>query len=411
VNTPARVINVDEDSGEIHVGMDQLGVSAAEVNQQIATAKAYPRSLQRFRQELLSQVTLSESIAQSCLYALPRGGKKIEGPSIRFAEIAMGCWGNCRATARIVAETENFIVAQGIFIDLERNVAVGIEVNRRIVDGKGKRYDIDMIGVTGAAASSIALRNAILRGIPRALFDEGYIAAKRTVAGTLATLADRRNRMLEAFKPYNVTEQQILAAIGKQGLVEIGMADLVTLGGFLTSIQQEERDPEDIFPPAQSRAQRQAAPAPQQQQQKPAAPSRAPAGAGASGAVDAASTSEAGAAGSEAPAPVQDEGAGQPAGDNAAAAAGGSDGAPAPSPDSEFGDLLESFAGNLLDCRSLADVDSVDAMFAPDFANAPESVRAMRDMHLETVRKAINARLATATDDDFPGDRPMSGEG
>jgi hypothetical protein len=409
VNTPARVINVDEDTGEISVGMDQLGVSAAEVNQQIATAKAYPRSLQRFRQELLSQVTLSESIAQSCLYALPRGGKKIEGPSIRFAEIAMGCWGNCRATARIVAETENFIVAQGIFIDLERNVAVGIEVNRRIVDSKGKRYDVDMIGVTGAAASSIALRNAILRGIPRALFEEGYIAAKRTVAGTMATLADRRNRMLEAFKPYNVTEQQILAAVGKQGLVEIGMADLVTLGGFLTSIQQEERDPEDIFPMAQSRAQRQAAPAPvpQQQQPKPAASSPT-AGATAAPQGEAGARSDAEGAGSEPSAQVQDEGAGKPDGDTADAAAGGSASAPAPSPDSEYGGLLESFAGNLLDCRTLADVDGVEEMFALDFANAPASVNEMKAVHLETARKAIKTR---ADADDFPGDRPMRGEG
>jgi hypothetical protein len=406
MNTPARVINVDEDTGEISVGMDQLGVSQAEVNSQIATAKQFPRSLQRFRQELLSQVTLSESIAQSCLYALPRGGKKIEGPSIRFAEIAMGCWGNCRATARIVAETENFIVAQGIFIDLERNVAVGIEVNRRIIDSKGKRYDVDMIGVTGAAASSIALRNAILRGIPRALFEEGYVAAKRTVAGTLATLADRRNRMLEAFKPYNVTEQQILAAVGKQGLVEIGLADLVTLGGFLTSIQQEERDPEEIFPPAQSRAQRQAAPAPAPQQ-KPAA-SPPPAGAAAAPQGDSGRRSEAEGAGSEPSAQVQAEGAGKPLSDAADAAAGGSDGASAPSPDSEYGGLLESFAGNLLDCRTLADVDGVEEMFALDFANAPASVNEMKAVHLETARKAIKTR---ADADDFPGDRPMRGEG
>lgn len=396
MNTPARIVNVDDDTGEIQVGMEQLGVSAAEVNQQIATAKAYPRSLQRFRQDLIGQVTLSESIAQSCLYALPRGGKKIEGPSIRFAEIAMGCWGNCRATARIVAETDNFIVAQGIFIDLERNVAVGIEVNRRIVDSKGKRYDVDMIGVTGAAASSIALRNAILRGIPRALFEEGYIAAKRTVAGTLATLADRRNRMLEAFAPYNVTQEQILAAVGKEGLIEIGLNELVTLGGYLTAIQQEERDPEEIFPPVQSRAARQTAPKVEppaaQQQQKPPAPTPPSAAAGApvTDPQTPAKPSEAGAAGSEAPAPEQAT-------------------APAPA-EPAYSELLESYAGALLDARTLKDVDAIEQMYAPDFAGADAPTQALAKQALTEARAAIQAKLDVA-DDTFPGDLPMRGEG
>lgn len=382
MNTPARVIDLDADTGEVEVSMDQLGVSAAEVNQQIATAKKFPRSLQRFRQSLISQVTLSEQIAQSCLYALPRAGKKIEGPSIRFAEIAMGCWGNCRATARIVAETENFVVAQGIFIDLERNVAVGIEVNRRIVDSKGKRFDIDMIGVTGSAASSIALRNAILRGIPRALFEEGYIAAKRTVAGTLATLADRRNRALEAFKPYGVTEGQILEVLGKQGLVEIGLEELVTLGGYLTAIQQEERDPESIFPPARKAVDRQAAPAPK------AAP--APAAKG-EPKQQAESTSPGGGESAGADAPKADGGDG---GDGQAPPADTSSNSAQPS------QLEDSIASALLDCNTPQDVASVEMMFASDIAAAGADEQASIERQFADVREAMAAR-----DDDFLGDR------
>lgn len=56
------------------------------------------------------------------------------------------------------------MTAQGVFHDLERNVAITYEVRRRIVDKNGRRYKPDMIGVTANAACSIALRNAILRG-------------------------------------------------------------------------------------------------------------------------------------------------------------------------------------------------------------------------------------------------------
>lgn len=379
MNAPARVVDID-DSQEVAVGIEQLGVSAAEVNQQIATAKRFPRSLERFRKELIGSVTLSEEIAGQCLYALPRAGKKIEGPSIRFAEIAMGAWGNCRATARIVAETENFIVAQGIFIDLERNVAVGIEVTRRILDSKGQRFNVDMIGVTGAAASSIALRNAILRGIPRVFVDEAYNAAKATVAGTLATLQDRRNRMLEAFKPYNVTEAQILAAVEKQGLSEIGLQDLVTLGGFLNSIKSEEMDPEEIFGPVPMNA-KAAAPrtAPPAATQKPASPS-----------------------------------GGESAGADAPKADGGDRGqgqAPPADNNTLAGKWAEEIALALIDCKTSRAIDALEAEYREqiDATTAPE--RASINQMLADARAKIAAQYdapAEDADSDFPGARPAS---
>lgn len=377
MNAPARVVDMDE-GAEVQVAMEQLGVSAAEINQQIATAKRYPRSLARFRQNLIGNVTLSPEIAASCIYALPRAGKKIEGKSIRFAEIAMGEWGNCRASARIVAETDHFICAQGIFIDLERNVAVGIEVSRRIVDKYGKRFDIDMIGVTGAAASSIALRNAILRGIPTAFTDEAYIAAKRTISGNLATLQDRRNRMLEAFKPYNITEAQIIAAVGKQGLVEIGLGELMTLGGYLTSIQEGIKDPEDIFAPVESAARK---PAPQQQQapqqqEKPAAQTQSPSGGGSAGA-------------------------------DAPKADGGEGGQGQAPPADTLAKLEATIANELADAKTRADVQAIAGMFAQDVADLDGEATARIEKLFDDARAAIDA--AATGPDDFPGDRPMGG--
>ena len=136
-------------------------ISRSEIDQQIATARRYPRSIKRFRDEALQMVTLSESVAEQCIYALPRDGKTIEGPSARFAEVVASAWGNCRAGARVINDAGEFVTAQGVFHDLERNVAITYEVQRRITDKHGKRYKADMIGVTANAACSIALRNAI----------------------------------------------------------------------------------------------------------------------------------------------------------------------------------------------------------------------------------------------------------
>jgi len=222
-------------------------LNKSEIDQQIATAHRYPRSIKRFRDEALQMVTLTENIAQECIYALPRDGKVIEGPSARFAEVVACAWGNARAGARVVNDQGDFVTAQGVFHDLERNVAITYEVQRRIVDKKGNRFNPDMIGVTANAACSVALRNAILKGVPKAFWADMYAAARKCAAGDIKTLANKRADAIKAFQIYGVNEGQILAVLQKGGVQDIGLDDLVTLHGILTAIKEGETTPEQAF--------------------------------------------------------------------------------------------------------------------------------------------------------------------
>lgn len=222
-------------------------LNKSEIDQQIATAHRYPRSLKKFRDTALQMVTLTEDIARECIYALPRDGKTIEGPSARFAEVIASAWGNSRAGARVVNDQGDFVTAQGVFHDLEQNVAITYEVQRRIVDKYGKRYKPDMIGVTANAACSIALRNAILKGVPKAFWAALYQAARKTVMGDFKTLANRRSDAIAQFQAYGVTKEMILKVLGLTGVEDIGLEQLVTLGGILTAIQEGDTTPEQAF--------------------------------------------------------------------------------------------------------------------------------------------------------------------
>lgn len=222
-------------------------LNKSEIDMQIATAHRYPRSIKRFRDESLQMVTLNESVAESCIYALPRGGKTIEGPSARFAEVVASAWGNCRAGARTISDQGDFVTAQGVFHDLERNVAITYEVQRRITDAKGRRYNADMIGVTANAACSVALRNAILKGVPKAFWDDMYQAARKTVMGDFKTLANRRAEAMKAFMAFGVTEAQVLAKLEVSGVEDIGLEHLVTLRGLLTALREGDTTPEQAF--------------------------------------------------------------------------------------------------------------------------------------------------------------------
>lgn len=240
--------DVTVDDGHMVVEKNTVALlSNAEINQQIATAKRYPRSVSLFIKKATELVTLNESIAQQCIYALPRDGKVIEGPSARMAEVIINAWGNSRAGARIVSDEGNFIVAQAVFHDLEQNVALTYEVQRRITNKSGQRFKDDMIGVTANAACSIALRNAILKGVPKAYWDNIYKKARALVAGDIQSLASKRANALKEFVIFGVTEAQILGKLGRAGVADINTDDLVLLFGMLTAIKDGDTTPEQAF--------------------------------------------------------------------------------------------------------------------------------------------------------------------
>jgi hypothetical protein len=237
-----------ESQGLVTVETGTLAVlTKAEIDTQISTAKQYPRSIKRFRDEALEMVTLTERIAEECIYAPPRDGKTIEGPSARFAEVVASAWGNCRAGARVVGEETDFVIAQGVFHDLERNVAITYEVKRRIVDKYNRRYKPDMIGVTANAACSIALRNAILKGIPKAFWTDMYEAARQTAIGDAKTLANKRADMLGYFQKLGATPEMICATLEVPGVEDIGLEELAKLKGIATAIKEGDTTVEQVF--------------------------------------------------------------------------------------------------------------------------------------------------------------------
>src|SRR5580692_8587501 len=161
--------NAAEPKQELVLTSNIGAIVRAEIDTQIATAKAYPRSVALFKKKALGLATEDQDTAESCFYAVPRGGKKIEGPSIRLAEIVGYSWGNLNYGSRIIADDGKMVTAQGVCHDLESNVRASVEINRRVTNKQGKRYNDDLVILTSNAAAAIALRNAIFKVVPFAL--------------------------------------------------------------------------------------------------------------------------------------------------------------------------------------------------------------------------------------------------
>lgn len=233
-------------------------ITKAEIDVQISTAKAFPRSIKTFLDKAMSIATISENVAESCSYALSRGGKTISGPSVRLAEIVASSYGNVRYGARIIANDGKKITAQGICHDLESNTSTTIEVSRSILQHEYKNgqktgnmitMNEDMQIITGNAACAIALRNAIFKVIPSALVDDIYQKTKQLVAGTEQTLPAKREKAIQHLKGMGVKESQICAALDIKRVEDIDLEKLSVLRGMVSAINNGESTVKEMFDP------------------------------------------------------------------------------------------------------------------------------------------------------------------
>lgn len=233
-------------------------IERANIDIQIATAKKYPRSLARVKNDILSTATLDEETAESCFYVLPargsEGGKPIQGASVRLAEIAVSCFGNIKAGARIISNDGNFVTAQGICHDVEKNVSVSVEVRRSIKGKNGKTYSDNMIQVTSQAACAIAYRNAVFKVVPLALVKPALDKAMQLAKGDIKSLSERRGIMVDKFAKLGITKEKLAERVGKQSIDEITLDDLQTLTGCYNALKDGEAAVDDIFPPTKKEA-------------------------------------------------------------------------------------------------------------------------------------------------------------
>lgn len=228
-------------------------LTRGEVDMQVATAKRWPRSIKAFKQSALAMAVRTPEVARSCFYVLPRGGKKIDGPSVRLAEIVAATWGNMRCEARVLSADEKLLTAQATAWDMQTNVLIRREVQRRITDKHGRRYGDDMLVVTGNAACSIALRNAIFTVVPRSFVDDLFLHCKKVAGGERGSLGDAKKYWLTWYAQRDVTQTQILELLGKPGLDDVDIEDITTLQGLSTALAEGETSLEELFGPADKR--------------------------------------------------------------------------------------------------------------------------------------------------------------
>lgn len=162
-------------------------------------------------------------LARSAFYSFPAGGGSIEGPSIDLAYALAQVWGYNVTRVAIVATEGNRCRLRGIYVDLQ-NVSIferDYEAHLSPAPGKfaNKPDQADRWRVMQMqAASSKAVRGAILAGLPAWLVDAAMDAA-RDAAANRATgglpLPEARRNAVEHFKSLGLTVPEIEDFVGQ----------------------------------------------------------------------------------------------------------------------------------------------------------------------------------------------------
>src|SRR5688572_11197600 len=170
---------------------------AAQVDAQIraryALAVRNPRDMDTVRNKVL-KACARPRFAETARYALPRGGKKIEGPSIRFAEEAARALGNVSIDSAVVHDDGERRIIRVTVTDVEANLPLSHDVvvekyvernqlkpgqealSSRVNSAGRVVYRVtageDDLLVKQAALTSKAVRTLVLRILPGDILEE-----------------------------------------------------------------------------------------------------------------------------------------------------------------------------------------------------------------------------------------------
>jgi hypothetical protein len=233
--------------------MTQVDQSRAiqEVQAAVIMAKKFPRDMNAAYTRIIESCRRS-TLANQSVYAYPRAGQTVSGPSIRLAEVLAQNYGNLQFGVKEIERHSGKSVAESYCWDLETNVRESkvFEVPHEVQlkGGKMKRLtdprDIYEIVANNGARR---LRACILGIIPGDIVEAAVMECRRTMAkGGGEPLGDRIRKAVLAYKELGITQAMIEERLGHEIGVTTG-EELVELQAIYTSIRDKQSKRSDFF--------------------------------------------------------------------------------------------------------------------------------------------------------------------
>ena len=250
-NETALVAPPNGPGGMIDVAQSR---QAQEVQAAMVVAKKFPRDEIASQNRIMSACR-RKTLAEVAVYSYPRGGNRVEGPSIRLAEVLAQCWGNIDSGIVELEQRRGESTVMAYAWDLETNTrstkVFTVKHERRA--GKGDSFRIDHLSDPRDIYEMVAnqgarrLRSCILAAIPGDVIESAVVECNKTMAGpTDEPIKNRTVKMVRAYEPYGVTQKMIEKNLGHK-LEAISEVELAGLRKIYTSIKDGASKPEHWF--------------------------------------------------------------------------------------------------------------------------------------------------------------------
>lgn len=265
---PGSVVRQGFEGMEMEV-RDTASVAVAErekaaIQAMFLMAQRRPRDWDNVRVKLMKDAE-RWGFADAAIWELPRGGKTLSGPSIRFAEAAIRAMGNIYIDMQVTLDSREVRKVQVVIIDLEnmvrfaREVAIDKTVERKQLP---KNFDVAQVIATRqntygerlyivpatedevvqkqAVQVSKVIRTEGLRLLPADILDDVMAACEATFAKGLKEDPEKgRKQLADGFAKLNVLPEHLSAYLGHP-LAQTSPAELAKLRGIWQAISQGE---------------------------------------------------------------------------------------------------------------------------------------------------------------------------
>ncbi len=246
------------------LNMGEVGHVAAASREKYQIQAAFTIAMANPRDENKAYMRLMKTYdrpgaALGAEYSFPRGGQKINGPTVSLAREAARCWGNIRSGFSVVS-MDDHVHLKGEALDVETN-------SYTFQDGKFKKKIQRKNKATGKTEwvepderdlrelinkhGAILERNCILRLIPKDIIEDAINKARTTlVAKSKDELKtnpqDTVRNLLKAFSVIHVTQEMLEAYLGHK-IDLIDENELADLRQKHASIKNGETTREEHF--------------------------------------------------------------------------------------------------------------------------------------------------------------------
>ena len=223
--------------------------AVAEVQAGFVIAKKFPRNQHESYMNIIKACE-RPFLAEQAMYAYPRGGQLVTGPSIRLAEAMAQAWGNIDCGIREISQADGVSVAEAYAVDLQTNTRIvkifHVPHYRDTKQGKKRLNDSRDIYELVANQGSRRLRACILGVIPGDVIEAAVDRCKKTLESSDVPISEQVRRLVLAFDEQGVKPEHLEKRLGHKLDVVIP-AEIVTLRSIYKSIKDGMADRSQFF--------------------------------------------------------------------------------------------------------------------------------------------------------------------